>query len=106
MTLIADAPNTPASPTVEALNAIFDIYADVEFDYDGPVFVNNDFLAHLSKALPNVRIMVSIFLCGYIISDKTPAPGELFIGGDLGVNFINLMNYSSSNFNSGDDVRC
>lgn len=60
MTLIAGAPDTPTGPTVEALNAIFDIYADAEFDYDGPVFVNNSFLAHLSKALPNVRIMVSI----------------------------------------------
>lgn len=60
MTLITGAPNAPAGPTVEALNAIFDIYADAEFDYDAPVFVNNGFLAHLTKALPNVRITVRI----------------------------------------------
>lgn len=59
MTLIAAAPNTPAEPTVEAINAIMDIYADADFDYDGPVFVNCGFLAHLQKALPNVRTMVS-----------------------------------------------
>lgn len=61
MTLIAGAPTTPAGPTVEALNAIFDIYADAEFDYDEPIFVKNGFLAHLSKALPNVRTTVSAF---------------------------------------------
>lgn len=66
MTLIAGAPNTPAGPTVEALNAIFDIYADAEFDYDEPVFVKNGFLAHLSKALPNARTMVSA-LHGYAV---------------------------------------
>ncbi|KAH8155402.1 uncharacterized protein LAJ45_00412 [Morchella importuna] len=58
MTLIAAAPNTPAEPTVEAINAIMDIYADADFDYDGPVFVNCGFLAHLQKALPNVRTIV------------------------------------------------
>lgn len=60
MTLIAAAPNTPAEPIVEAINAILDIYADAGFDYDEPVFVRNSFLAHLSKSLPNFRSMVFI----------------------------------------------
>lgn len=69
MTLIAAAPNTPAEPTVEAINAIMDIYADADFDYDGPVFVNCGFLAHLQKALPNVRTIVSnhLILCFILI---------------------------------------
>lgn len=62
MTLIAGAHGTSAGPTVEALNAIFDIYPDAGFDYDGPVFVNNGFLAHLSRALPSVRTTVGILL--------------------------------------------
>lgn len=73
MTLITGAPNAPANPTVEALNAIFDIYADAEFDYDTPVFVNNSFLAHLTKALPNVRITVRIFPHDYIIRNRPGA---------------------------------
>ncbi|CUS15792.1 unnamed protein product [Tuber aestivum] len=55
MTLVSSGANTPASPLAEALNAIFDIYADAEFDYDEPVFVRNAFLDHLSKAIPGVR---------------------------------------------------
>ncbi|CAZ81046.1 unnamed protein product [Tuber melanosporum] len=58
MTLIVGGANTPANPLVEALNAIFDIYADAEFDYDEPVFVKSAFLDHLSKAISGVRSAV------------------------------------------------
>lgn len=60
VTLITSAPDGPAEPTVEALNALFDIYADKEYDYDEPVFIKNNFLAHLTAALPNVRKMVRV----------------------------------------------
>ena len=44
ITLLASLPNTPADPAVEALNALFDIYADKEYDYDEPVFVKHKFI--------------------------------------------------------------
>ncbi|KAL7269245.1 hypothetical protein RUND412_008104 [Rhizina undulata] len=58
VTLIAGSPETPADPTVEALNAVFDVYADKTYDYDNDVFDRNGFLGHLEKALPGVRTMV------------------------------------------------
>ena len=67
MTLIAGGANTPANPLVEALNAIFDIYADAEFDYDEPVFVKNAFLDHLSRAISGVRVAVGIPLPPFLI---------------------------------------
>lgn len=41
-----------------ALNAIFDIYGDAEFAYDGPVFLQNGFNKHLELALPKIRTLV------------------------------------------------
>ena len=61
ITLLASLPNTSADPAVEALNAIFDLYADKEFDYDEPVFVRHGFLEHLQAVVPKVRAMVSLF---------------------------------------------
>lgn len=50
--------NTATDPAIEALNAIFDVYADAEFDYDEPVFVKHNFLEHLKVILPKVQSMV------------------------------------------------
>lgn len=58
MGLITASPLTPAPAVVEALNAIFDIYADVEYQYDRPVFVELQFLKHLEADLPGIRTMV------------------------------------------------
>ncbi|KAF8421226.1 hypothetical protein EV426DRAFT_219561 [Tirmania nivea] len=49
--------NTATDPAIEALNAIFDLYADSEFDYDEPVFVKHNFLEHLKSILPKVQSM-------------------------------------------------
>ncbi|KAK3816682.1 MAG: armadillo-type protein [Benniella sp.] len=43
---------------VEALNAIYDIYADAEFDYDMPVFVQGNFNQELKGMVKMVRFMV------------------------------------------------
>lgn len=53
---------TATDPAIEALNAIFDIYADADFDYDEPVFVKHNFLQHLKSILPKVQSMVSSLL--------------------------------------------
>jgi hypothetical protein len=57
VTLITNLPQTPTSDTIEALNQLFDIYADEAFDYDEPVFWGDGLLAHLEAAIPNVRRM-------------------------------------------------
>jgi hypothetical protein len=57
VTLLASLPKTPTNDAVEALNQLFDIYADKAFDYDEPVFWDNGLLAHLEAAIPNVRKM-------------------------------------------------
>lgn len=49
---------TSADPAIEALNAIFDVYADADFDYDEEVFVKHKFLDHLIAIVPKVKAMV------------------------------------------------
>ena len=39
----------------EILNALFDIYGDAAFDYDGPVFVNGGFLEQLNRVFPSLK---------------------------------------------------
>lgn len=58
ITLLAGLPETPTADAVEALNQIFDIYADESYSYENEVFWKNDFLKHLDEALPKVRSMV------------------------------------------------
>ncbi|KAF9935958.1 hypothetical protein BGZ65_002853 [Modicella reniformis] len=48
---------TPDACT-EALNAIYDVYADAEFDYDMPVFVHGNFNQALKGMIKMVRFMV------------------------------------------------
>jgi len=56
--IIGTVPDAPAEPVVEALNAIFDIYGDGDFKYDGPVFIQHGFLQYLEDAQQKVRKMV------------------------------------------------
>ncbi|KAG0297160.1 hypothetical protein BGZ96_007521 [Linnemannia gamsii] len=54
--LLNNKPSTDAC--VEALNAIFDIYADAEFDYDLPVYVQGNFNQELKGMVKMVKFMV------------------------------------------------
>ncbi|KAG0652708.1 putative ARM repeat-containing [Hyphodiscus hymeniophilus] len=56
LTVLAD-PNTSAADTVEAMNQIFDIYADKSNAFDEPVFWANGFYKHLEEILPKARKM-------------------------------------------------
>ncbi|KAG0368264.1 armadillo-type protein [Gamsiella multidivaricata] len=49
--------NPSAEACVEALNAIYDIYADAEFDYDMPVFVQGNFNHELKGMVKMTRFM-------------------------------------------------
>lgn len=56
LTTLSD-PSTPAADTVEALNQIFDIYADKSYAFDEPVFWNHGFYKHLEDILPKAKKM-------------------------------------------------
>lgn len=43
---------------MEALNAIYDIYADAEFDYDLPVYVQGNFNQELKGLVKMVKFLV------------------------------------------------
>lgn len=55
ITVLAGIPETPAADAVEALNQIFDIYADKIYAYDGAVFWANGFYEHLEGILPKAK---------------------------------------------------
>ncbi|KAF9966774.1 hypothetical protein BGZ70_001318 [Mortierella alpina] len=54
--LLKNNPSTEAC--IEALNAIYDIYADAEFDYDMPVYVQGNFNQELKGMVKMVKFMV------------------------------------------------
>ncbi|KAF9318150.1 hypothetical protein BG003_011710 [Podila horticola] len=56
MNLLKNSPSTDAC--VEALNAIYDIYADKDFDYDLPVYVQGNFNQELKGMIKMVKLMV------------------------------------------------
>ncbi|KAI5804977.1 hypothetical protein EDC01DRAFT_757614 [Geopyxis carbonaria] len=58
ISLVTNAPETPAEATIEALDAIFEIYSDAEFAYDEPVFIQNEFSKYLEDSIPKIRTMV------------------------------------------------
>ncbi|KAI9262021.1 armadillo-type protein [Sporodiniella umbellata] len=60
MNLIQNATQQRKEPSVlvEALNFMYDVYSDCEFDYDFPVFVQGGFLKALNKLPSPVRAMV------------------------------------------------
>lgn len=57
LTTLAALPETSAAEAVEALDQIFDIYADKEYHFDAEVFVKDGFLKHLESILPKARTM-------------------------------------------------
>ncbi|RAL65731.1 hypothetical protein DID88_005399 [Monilinia fructigena] len=57
ITLLAGVPETPAAHAVEALNEIFDIYADKSYSFDQSVFWGNEFDKHLAESLPKCKQM-------------------------------------------------
>lgn len=57
ITIVLSLPRSDPDAAIESLNALFDIYADGESAYDGSVFVQGHFLAHLRDSLPKVKAM-------------------------------------------------
>lgn len=57
LTTLAALPETRVADSIEALDQLFDIYADKEYECDAEVFVKDGFLKHLEAILPKTRIM-------------------------------------------------
>ncbi|KAF4636170.1 hypothetical protein G7Y89_g1920 [Cudoniella acicularis] len=57
LTILSALPETPAADTVEALNQLFDIYADSSYAFDEPVFWGDDFYKHLEDIAPKAKKM-------------------------------------------------
>jgi hypothetical protein len=57
LTVLSALPETPAADAVEALNQLFDIYADKAYIYDEPVFWEAGFYQHLEAIAPKARKM-------------------------------------------------
>jgi len=57
ITTLSALPETPAADAVEALNAVFDIYADKTYEFDEPVFWRDGFYKHLEEIQPKVKKM-------------------------------------------------
>ncbi|ORY01225.1 ARM repeat-containing protein [Basidiobolus meristosporus CBS 931.73] len=60
ISLIQEIPKTSVEVLVEVLNAIYDIYGDIAYDYDRPVFVEGNFLNVLKQSTGEFRKMVKV----------------------------------------------
>ncbi|KAF5657079.1 hypothetical protein FHETE_10625 [Fusarium heterosporum] len=58
ITILAGLPNTPTADAVEALNQLFEIYADESSSFEKDVFWKNNFLKHLEETIPRARAMI------------------------------------------------
>lgn len=57
LTVLAGLPDTYAADAVEAMNQLFDIYADKSFAFDEAVFWAEGFYKHLEEILPKAKNM-------------------------------------------------
>jgi hypothetical protein len=57
LTVLSSLPDAAPADTVEALNQLFDIYADKSFAFDEPVFWGNNFYKHLEEIQPKAKKM-------------------------------------------------
>ena len=57
LTVLSALPDAPAADSVEALNQIFDIYADESYSFDEPVFWADGFYKHLEEIQVKVKKM-------------------------------------------------
>ncbi|KAM3069489.1 hypothetical protein ACMFMG_005596 [Clarireedia jacksonii] len=89
MTLLSGIPETPAAIVVEALNEIFDIYADKEFSFDQAVFWDNRFDKHLEEILPKCKKMAKTI-------DKRKAPELRLRIDEAAMNLARFLKYKKS----------
>lgn len=84
LTVLDSLPETPAADTIEALNQLMDIYGDESLPCDKAVFWKDNFLQHLEKIVPKVKVMVKSV-------DKRGATSELRARADEAV--LNLSRF-------------
>ncbi|KZF23135.1 hypothetical protein L228DRAFT_245862 [Xylona heveae TC161] len=79
-------PETAVEDAIEALNQIFDIYADKGYDYDQAVFWKDGFLGHLEASLPKVRKLAKAV-------DKRKDPGLRAQADEAATNLARFIRY-------------
>ncbi|KAK9434128.1 hypothetical protein V1505DRAFT_320214 [Lipomyces doorenjongii] len=57
LTQVLSTQHKPPEIVIEALNAIYDIFADMTYPFDDEIFVKGEFLNHLMKIQPQVKQM-------------------------------------------------
>ena len=57
LTTLSTLPDTPAAEVIEALDSIFDIYADKSYGFDEAVFWGDGLYTHLEEILPKSKQM-------------------------------------------------
>jgi hypothetical protein len=57
ITVLSGLPDLPPADAIEALNQIFDIYADKSYSFDEPVFWGDNFYKHLEETQPKIKAM-------------------------------------------------
>lgn len=55
LAVVDQLPHSPPEDVIEALNQIFDVYADKDFDYDDRAFVEGSMLLYLQAMQPKVQ---------------------------------------------------
>jgi len=86
LAILNNLPQTPTEDAIEVLNQMFDVYADKEFDYDDPVFVQGGFLAYLQALQPKVQRMAKGV-------DKRKAPVQRGRADEAVVNLKRFIKY-------------
>lgn len=95
ITVLSGIPDTPAADAVEALNQLFDIYADKSYAFDEAVFWADGFYKQLEEILPKAKKMAKSI-------DKRKF-GELRARTDEAVlNLFRFLKYKRTE-RSGDD---
>ncbi|CAG8597124.1 14858_t:CDS:10 [Funneliformis caledonium] len=87
--IIQDLSRTVSPPIdciTESLNAIYDIYADKDFDYDEPVFVHEGYLQMLESVIDNVHNMAKSI-------DKRKSPEQRLRVDEAYTNLVAFIRY-------------
>lgn len=97
LAVVNNLPQTPPEDAIEALNQTFDVYADKDFDYDGPVFVGGRLLACLQAIQPKVQKMAKGV-------DKRKTPGLRGRADEAVVNLKRFIRYKMEETSSDEPM--
>lgn len=86
LSITSNATELPIEVVVHALNILFDLFGDKDYDYDEPVFVQGNLIQTLNDALPKVRQAVKRV-------DKKRSPELRAQADEAAMNFGRFIDY-------------